>query len=246
MGQTRVLLHSHMGWRRLTAGTYLLGRSKDCDIVIPSNRASRRHARLTVTESAAWVEDLGSANGTHVNGIPIKGRQELHHQDFLGVGAGALEVSLEPDEGAPRAEVLRPRSTVPPPQDATNEATIGASDDEGPEHAIEGWADGALTAARAGQLDDGRTRRSAMQFGVQRASGRPAARWVDFVVELASLGIALELERARALTTAIEQVGVDATLTDAYLARLRALPPSPEQQALCAEVEGWLSKARRG
>jgi len=235
-----------MGWQQLVVGTYLLGRSKDCDIVVPSNRASRRLARLTVTESAAWVEDLGSANGTHVNGIPIKGRQELHHQDFLGVGAGALEVSMEQDEGAARAEVLHPRSTIPPPQDATNEATIGASDDEGPEHAIEGWADGVLAAARAGQLDDARIRRSAMQFGIQRASGRRAARWVDFVVELASLGIALELERARLLTAAIDRVGVDATLADAYLARLRALPTSPEQQALCAEVEGWRAKARHG
>ncbi len=246
MGQTRVLLHSHLGWRHLAEGTYLLGRSKDCDIVIPSNRVSRRHAQITVTGSGAWVEDLGSSNGTHVNGEPVQGRQQLRHQDFVGIGANALEVALEPDQGSSQAGLLRPRSTTPPPQDATSETTLGASNDDGPDQAVEAWAEGVLASARAARLDDSRTRRSAMQFGIQRASSRPSARWVDFVVELASLGIPLDADHARVLSTAIDRVGVDATLVDTFLARIRVVPPSPEQQELRAVVENWRDKTRDG
>ncbi len=241
----RVLLHSQMGWRQLVQGTYLLGRSKDCDIVISSNRTSRRHAKIVVTDSGAWIEDLASANGTHINGERFQGRYELRHGDFVGIGAAALEIALEQDPGASQAAVLRPRSTVPPPIDATSESTIGSSGGREPEHALEGWADSILAQARAGQLDDDRTRRSAMHFGVERAVSRPDARWVDFVVELAALGIPFAIDRARALTTAVDQIGSNPVLVDAYLARLGALPPSPEQQELRAVVEYWRLKARR-
>lgn len=241
----RFLLHSQMGWRQLAQGTYLLGRSKDCDIVIASNRASRRHAKLVVTDSGAWLEDLASANGTHVNGELIGGRRELRHEDFVGIGAAALEVALEPDKGTSRAALLHPRSTLPPPIDATSESTIGSSDDMGPERALEIWADNILAQARAGRLDDDRTRRSAMHFGVEHAVSRPTPRWVDFVVELAALGIPFAIDRARALTSAVDQAGSNPALVDAYLARLTSLPPSPEQQELRAVVEGWRTKARR-
>lgn len=60
-----------------------LGRSLDCDIAIVSTQVSRHHARIEVDGDDLTVEDLGSANGTVVNGKAISGRHILHHEDEL-------------------------------------------------------------------------------------------------------------------------------------------------------------------
>ena len=61
----------------------LVGRSLDCDIAIVSPHVSRHHGRLEVEEEQLVVEDLGSSNGTVVNGKLIQGRHALHHEDEL-------------------------------------------------------------------------------------------------------------------------------------------------------------------
>jgi len=61
----------------------VLGRSLDCDIAIVTPHVSRQHARLALEEDQLYVEDLGSANGTVVNGRKIEGRQALYHEDEL-------------------------------------------------------------------------------------------------------------------------------------------------------------------
>ena len=49
------------------AGTMTVGRQADCDICIPSDEVSRRHAKLQVLPDGIAVEDIGSANGTFIN-----------------------------------------------------------------------------------------------------------------------------------------------------------------------------------
>ena len=61
----------------------VVGRSLDSDIAIISPHVSRHHARLELEEERLVVEDLGSSNGTVVNGKSIQGRQALHHEDEL-------------------------------------------------------------------------------------------------------------------------------------------------------------------
>jgi pSer/pThr/pTyr-binding forkhead associated (FHA) protein len=48
-------------------GTMVLGRQSECEIPVPSEEVSRRHAELKVTPDGVMVEDLGSSNGTYVN-----------------------------------------------------------------------------------------------------------------------------------------------------------------------------------
>ena len=50
----------------------LVGRGSDADLTIPSTGVSKRHAHLTVHDDHLVVEDLGSTNGTYVNGQPVK------------------------------------------------------------------------------------------------------------------------------------------------------------------------------
>jgi hypothetical protein len=62
----------------------VLGRSLECDIALISPEIARQHARLVLDkELQLYVEDLGSSNGTVVNGKPIQQRQALHHEDEL-------------------------------------------------------------------------------------------------------------------------------------------------------------------
>src|SRR4051794_20907544 len=56
---------------RLVPGTYCLGRSLECDLVVSNETVSRRHAEITVGEAGVQVRDLGSRNGTFVGGKRI-------------------------------------------------------------------------------------------------------------------------------------------------------------------------------
>jgi pSer/pThr/pTyr-binding forkhead associated (FHA) protein len=61
----------------------ILGRQAECDLLLTQGHASRRHARLSVADDGVWLEDLGSANGTFVNGARITGKVKLSPGDRL-------------------------------------------------------------------------------------------------------------------------------------------------------------------
>ncbi len=61
----------------------ILGRAIECEITLLRSHISRHHARLQVVENVLTVEDMGSSNGTYVNGARITGQQILHHGDEL-------------------------------------------------------------------------------------------------------------------------------------------------------------------
>jgi hypothetical protein len=57
----------------LPYGTLRLGRAPDCEVVLPSPHVSRYHAELVVDTAGARLRDLGSTNGTKVDGTPAHG-----------------------------------------------------------------------------------------------------------------------------------------------------------------------------
>jgi pSer/pThr/pTyr-binding forkhead associated (FHA) protein len=64
-----------------------VGRSDDNVVVLDGDDyASGRHARVESGLDGTWVIDLGSTNGTYVNGERIQGRTRLHEGDLLQVG----------------------------------------------------------------------------------------------------------------------------------------------------------------
>ncbi|MBL8604375.1 MAG: SpoIIE family protein phosphatase [Myxococcales bacterium] len=92
----------------LTQGECLLGRRLDCHICIPDQRVSRRHTRIR-REGDGWqVEDLGSCNGTFVNGRKVLGAARLRHDDEIEVGASKFRIDLadELESAAQNAAVL--------------------------------------------------------------------------------------------------------------------------------------------
>jgi hypothetical protein len=93
-------------------GELTLGREEGgADLVIDDPGVSRQHARFLTDGGAVRVEDLGSSNGTYVNGERISGAVPLRAGDEVQVGATVLEV-----EGADAATAL-----MPPGTDATAE-----------------------------------------------------------------------------------------------------------------------------
>jgi len=78
--------------RTLQPGEYTLGRSPACDLCIPSNTVSRKHARLTINFSNLFLEDLGSFNGTSVNGGHISGRTQIWHGQRILIGTVSLKL----------------------------------------------------------------------------------------------------------------------------------------------------------
>jgi pSer/pThr/pTyr-binding forkhead associated (FHA) protein len=76
---------------QLKSDDYLIGRAPDCDLVVADRQVSRHHARLTRTPDGYVVKDLGSKNGTHVNGVPVSSSELLQDGDVIQV---ALAIKL--------------------------------------------------------------------------------------------------------------------------------------------------------
>ncbi len=73
----------------LTTFQVVLGRSRECDIQVADGNVSRRHAEVTRVGDDYWLVDLGSTNGTEVNGRPIK-RQQLDDGDRITIGSSEI------------------------------------------------------------------------------------------------------------------------------------------------------------
>lgn len=76
---------------QLNSELMVIGRASDCDMIVPDRKVSRYHARIRRTESGYIVEDMGSKNGTHVNGSLVEEPTLLQDGDMIQV---ALAVKL--------------------------------------------------------------------------------------------------------------------------------------------------------
>lgn len=65
--------------------TLTIGRSEDCDIALPDRQVSRYHVRIHWRGDGYQLEDLGSKNGTHVNGEEVQGSVPLQDGDEIQI-----------------------------------------------------------------------------------------------------------------------------------------------------------------
>ncbi len=84
-----------LGGRRLliAPGGAVLGRSRECDIVLDDAGVSRRHARIRQADDGWTIEDLRSTNGVLLNGQPLHSVHPLHPGDRIELGS--TEVAFE-------------------------------------------------------------------------------------------------------------------------------------------------------
>jgi len=74
----------------LPGGRVAIGRGKDCELVLITDSASRRHAEVYPEGADFYVRDLGSKNGTFLNGEKLERAHELRPGDRIGVGSCAI------------------------------------------------------------------------------------------------------------------------------------------------------------
>ncbi|MGI8921501.1 MAG: FhaA domain-containing protein [Solirubrobacteraceae bacterium] len=79
---------------RVGPGGVVIGRSRECDIVLGDANVSRRHAEIRHDGSDWVVADLGSTNGVRVNGQRIEGAAPLSSGDVLVLGTDELRFEL--------------------------------------------------------------------------------------------------------------------------------------------------------
>lgn len=91
--ELKILIGKHQGKViPVTVKKFLIGREQDCHLRPNSELVSRHHCVLSVDDFSVRIRDLGSTNGTRVNGEAIRGEVVLKHGDTLSVGK--LEMQL--------------------------------------------------------------------------------------------------------------------------------------------------------
>lgn len=102
---------------RLLDGETTLGRLPTCTIQLQSNMVSRLHAKVSLADGKAYIEDNGSGNGTFLNGQRVEARTELKHDDRIKLGPILVryeaEVSAGSDWKKPGSPGERPLARTP-------------------------------------------------------------------------------------------------------------------------------------
>lgn len=110
----------------LLENAIVIGREESCDLVVGEPLVSRRHARISVDDTGAYIEDLGSANGTFVNHARLHGRAQLFPGDQVFIGTVEMELLDEAEQDrptvpAPEPELpTRPHGLEPPEAPASS------------------------------------------------------------------------------------------------------------------------------
>ena len=107
--------------------TLVLGRGAEADVVIDNTAISRRHLSLQLLNGACFVGDLGSTNGTQINGEPVTTPTVVEPGDVVSAGKFRLvPVVIEDAKAAPRPQgdldhtvFVAPRPVTPRPGGGT-------------------------------------------------------------------------------------------------------------------------------
>jgi len=118
----------------------VIGRAADADFVVDDGGVSRRHCRVLAAGGTYAVEDLGSRNGTFVNGARVVQRQALVDGSILRVGGVEIvfrQTSIvAPPAGAAAGVAVPPAIRTPPAVASGSPPSAPASEAEKPRYEI--------------------------------------------------------------------------------------------------------------
>jgi hypothetical protein len=101
---TRFRLLGEQGEIPLGEGENVLGRGDEAVAWIDSPLSSRRHARIVVADGRATLEDLGSKNGTRLNGTRVESPTVLADRDMVKIGDVVLVFRVLPGAASTRTD----------------------------------------------------------------------------------------------------------------------------------------------
>ncbi|MBN1314308.1 MAG: FHA domain-containing protein [Anaerolineales bacterium] len=102
-----------IGTRHTLKTETILGRKPDCDIVLADPSISRKHTQITQKGQVYAISDLGSSNGTFVNGVRIQHEVLLKPGDQVRLGDRVLQVSLPAGEESPALATVIGKAPLP-------------------------------------------------------------------------------------------------------------------------------------
>ena len=102
----------------ITSPEALIGREEETEISLRDPEVSRRHARISWQSGNYFVEDLGSTNGTFLNGALVTSPQPLRSGDTIGMGQTLLVFQTEANAVTAQAPVPQSYTAPPPPSPA--------------------------------------------------------------------------------------------------------------------------------
>ncbi len=103
----------------LKPGKLIVGRAADCQLRPDSDLVSRYHCVLRVDEYTVRVRDMGSRNGTHVNGRLIKADTRLMSGDKVKIGDMVFQVTIAEAADPPSSYEIPKANTEPSSNDTT-------------------------------------------------------------------------------------------------------------------------------
>jgi pSer/pThr/pTyr-binding forkhead associated (FHA) protein len=253
-------------------GLITVGRSPQCNLVIDSERVSRRHARISRRAEGPYVEDLGSSNGVFLNGSPIAGRCLLRAGDRITIGDKLIEV-VELAESSVNMGEDRPTLVGASAVGAAADDDDWDSDSFSGNKTLKGDSMGLLGGVVESMLDerdvDGAERLmtvrmraviSELQAGASpssevlgaftklvlrlaRATRKPS--WLDFVLDVHdAVGRVLTLDAARQVNELASEIGPpDAGRVARYLSHAESWPLTPSDRFSLQRLESLVRAA---
>ena len=91
------------GYRWSISGEITIGRTGACEIMIPNQQVSRKHARIFISPDGPALEDLNSKNGTFHNGKPVADITNLEDGDIIQIALAQEFIFLGQDATVPLA-----------------------------------------------------------------------------------------------------------------------------------------------
>lgn len=81
--KTLYVVNSAGDMHKIDKDTFIIGRSRTCDLVIPSSKVSRQHSGICRENGEYFIEDLGSANGVWKDGVKIQKEKVKDGDEFM-------------------------------------------------------------------------------------------------------------------------------------------------------------------
>lgn len=245
----RFRLRSPDGDIGLPEGRFYVGRSRECQLFLDDPLVSRRHAVLFMDGDRVVLEDLGSRNGTLVNGARIEGPVSLVPGDRVSIGARVLELAhgernrerrQTQAQGFPSGAYERPPATMRPPSPVIEDVTRSVSIfgmllasceralERGDVHEAESSASNLAVSVRAellrGRTVDPHTMNEIVGTFLDLSERSGAVRWVERIFEI--FGAAkqvIDAESIARIHEVVSRLGFDVRdAIEGYLTRLRA------------------------
>ncbi len=190
------------GELRLRHGEHVVGRGTSCDVVLDDSQVSRQHARLDVTDERVFIVDLGSVNGSFVNGKRLRGSRELRPGDQFKLGNTTLELVIGPDPNEDDVRETVQDLDLPPPSLVGEEdiptrraegLEVGAKGAEmayaagqpaQAERFLAGYLAGVLSELEAGRPLPDHTVHEALRLSLRLAGKAEKPAWFDYAIKL--------------------------------------------------------------